>query len=152
MNPTLSSRRRVRVAGILAAGALALAAAGCGGNEPDLANGKAKFATCGGCHSLADAGTKGSESGAPTAGPNLDDAFRGARESGFKDSQFEGVVHRWIKIAQPPMNRDLVTGQDARDVAAYVASVAGKTPDSIVAPSGKKPFPDEVVEKRFLTD
>lgn len=152
MNAKLSHRRRVRVAGVLAAGALALVAAGCGGDEPDLANGKAQFATCAGCHTLADAKSTGSESGSPTAGPNLDDAFRGARESGFEDSQFEGVVHRWIEKAQPPMTPNLVTGQDARDVAAYVASVAGKTPDSAVAASSKKPFPPEVVEKRFLTD
>ena len=56
--------------------------AGCGGassalDTADVAAGKTKFiGACGGCHSLADAGTKGN------IGPNLDDAFRGSRESG----------------------------------------------------------------------
>ena len=31
-----------------------------------------------------------------------------------------------IRIAEPPMPANLVTGQDAEDVAAYVAAVAGK--------------------------
>ena len=58
-------------------GAAGLTASGCGvqsgvagPGEADLANGKKLFiTTCGGCHTLADAGTKG------TIGPNLDDAY-----------------------------------------------------------------------------
>jgi mono/diheme cytochrome c family protein len=150
MNPTPSPRRRVRAAGILAAGALALVAAGCGDSEPDLANGKAQFAACAGCHTLQDAGATGSDDpNNPQAGPNLDDSFRGARQQGFEDSQFEGVVHRWIAKSQPPMPRDLVTGQDARDVAAYVASVAGTSPDSAVVPA--QPQPVEPPEPGTLT-
>lgn len=150
MNPMLSSRRRVRAAGLLAAGALALVAAGCGDTEPDLANGKAQFAACAGCHTLQDANATGSDNpNNPQAGPNLDDAFRGARQQGFEESQFEGVVHRWIFKAQPPMPRDLVTGQDARDVAAYVASVAGKSPDSAVVP--EQPQPQEPPPPGSLT-
>jgi hypothetical protein len=34
-------------------------------------------------------------------------------------------VRQQIDEADPPMPRHLVTGDDARDVAAYVASVAG---------------------------
>jgi mono/diheme cytochrome c family protein len=104
-------------------GAAAFGLAACGGSEPDLANGKAKFAACGGCHTLADAGTTA------TVGPNLDDAFRGARQDGFKDSTFEGIVRYWIdkpeQKTQPIMPADIVTGKDADDVAAYVAAVAG---------------------------
>lgn len=34
------------------------------------------------------------------------------------------MVRRWITEAQKPMPRDLVSGQDAADVAAYIAAVA----------------------------
>ncbi len=106
-----------------------LAVAGCGtpaeGGDADLVNGKRLFVgegTCGSCHALARAGTRG------TQGPNLDDAFRNAREEGMGESVIEGVVHEQIKYPRRAsiMKPDLVTGKDARDVAAYVASVAGK--------------------------
>ncbi len=124
MTGPLTRFHRSRLALALAAAALgSLGLAGCGGSEPDLANGKAKFAACGGCHTLADAGTKA------TTGPNLDDAFRGARQDGFKDSSFEGIVRYWIEKpeqqSQPIMPPNIVTGKDADDVAAYVAAVAG---------------------------
>jgi mono/diheme cytochrome c family protein len=110
-----------------------------GGQNPDvdLANGKTKFvAVCGGCHAMEDAGTEG------LLGPNMDDAFRQARQSGFNDTQFRGVVNNWIAnapqpprpSAQPPMPQNLVTGQDAEDVSAYVASVAGRSEESVVVP------------------
>ncbi len=105
------------------AGLLALAA--CGREDPpDLVNGKTLFigeGTCGSCHTLARAGTLG------TQGPNLDEAFEQARLDGMGDKTVEGVVHR--QIAYPRrgsiMPADLVTGDDARDVAAYVGDVAG---------------------------
>ncbi len=108
-----------------------LIAAGCGGQDSlsgDPEAGKELFVGaggCAGCHTLAD-------SGAPPSviGPNLDDSFRAARQAGFDEEQFAGVVLRWIREAQQPMPRDLVVGQDAKDVAAYVASVAGREPDS----------------------
>ncbi len=102
-----------------------MAAAGCGREEePDLANGKALFVgkgTCGSCHTLARAGTRG------TQGPNLDEAFATARRDGFKESTIEGIVHDQIGNVRKGsiMPEDLVTGQDARDVAAYVAFAAG---------------------------
>ena len=68
---------------------------------------------------LADAGSKG------TVGPNLDDAFAGDRKQGFKESTIENVVLDQIREANLPMPKNLVKGQDAVDVAAYVASVAG---------------------------
>lgn len=102
----------------------------------DVESGKTKFIqSCGGCHTLADAGTKG------VSGPNLDDAFRYPRNQGFKETQFYGVTKRWIEIApQPPrpgsypvaMPQNLVTGQDAVDVSAYVAKFAGIKPLSDV--------------------
>ena len=123
----------------LAAGALALS--GCGAADDalstaDVEAGKTAFIQqCGGCHTMSNAGTKGN------AGPNLDDAFRYSREQGFEETQFFGVTKRWIAIApQDPMPgsypvampQNLVTGQDAVNVAAYVAKFAGVTPDSDV--------------------
>jgi uncharacterized cupredoxin-like copper-binding protein len=104
---------------------LAVAGAGCGREEePNLVNGKMLFTgkgTCGSCHELARAGTKG------TTGPNLDEAFAQARRDGLGKQTVEGVVRD--QIANPrrdsTMPKDLVTGEDARDVAAYVALVAG---------------------------
>ena len=121
----------------LGAGAIGVAAlfAGCGVTDrgDNVVNGKQLFvAKCGSCHILNRAGTKG------VTGPNLDQAFARARQDGFGDSTFEGIVHRQIlqparrpqvdpetgKQAQMPPK--LVTGDDARDVAAYVASAVSK--------------------------
>lgn len=142
------------IAAVLLAGGVAVLA-GCGGAASDIAAadtaaGKTKFVQqCGACHTLNNAGTKG------VVGPDLDDAFRGAREQGFKETQFFGVVKRWIAIApQAPapgsypqaMPQDLVTGQDANNVAAYVAAVAGRNQVSAVraltpAVAGTEPAP-----------
>jgi plastocyanin len=121
-----------------AAGALALASSGCGSNLTDqgdnVVNGKQLFvARCGACHVLQRAGTKG------VTGPNLDMAFARAREDGFGESTFQGMVHRQIenpnKNAQvdpktgkilPLMPKNVVSGEDAEDVAAYVASAVAK--------------------------
>jgi len=103
-----------------------LALAACGREDsPDLVNGKTLFigeGTCGSCHTLARAGTKG------TQGPNLDEAFEQARLDGMTDATVEGVVHRQIGYPRRGsiMPADLVTGDDAHDVAAYVGEVAGK--------------------------
>src|SRR4051794_27749903 len=121
------NRRPLCAAGV--AIALALAAAGCGSPpgpaQADLVNGKKLFigkGTCGSCHTLQRAGTKGNQ------GPNLDAAFVNTRDNGFGDTAISGVV-----LAQTPhprrgsiMPAGLVKGDDARDVAAYVGSVAGK--------------------------
>jgi plastocyanin len=102
----------------------------------NLVNGKKLFigsARCGSCHTLARAGTKG------TVGPDLDQAFQRSIVDGFKRSTIKGVVHGQIlhpnKFPQidpvtgkpgAAMPADLVTGQNARDVAAYVAEVVAK--------------------------
>ena len=108
-----------------------LIGSGCGVNSgvappggADLNHGKQLFtATCGGCHTLAEAGTKG------TIGPNLDAAYEQPRANGFDDSSFEALVREQIMLGFPyarptPMPAHLLSGQDAQDVAAYVASVA----------------------------
>jgi mono/diheme cytochrome c family protein len=119
---------------VLAAGLVcltALLAAGCGTGGPAPANadksaGKQIFIngangqqSCGTCHTLAAAGTLGK------VGPNLDDAFRASRQQGFAESTIRDIVRTQISEAVAPMPKNLVTGQDADDVAAYVASVAG---------------------------
>jgi cbb3-type cytochrome c oxidase subunit III len=129
--------------GVAAGLGAVLLAAGCGtGGEakghPDIANGQKLFsgaATCSSCHTLAAAGSAG------TIGPNLDDAFRADRQQGFSENAIENVVLDQIRLGSgevtggTPMPAGLVKGQDALDVAAYVASVAGTGP----ATSGGSP-------------
>jgi mono/diheme cytochrome c family protein len=102
----------------LAVALLALPLAACGRDENDLSNGKALFTErCGSCHILGRAGTQG------RTGPDLDTAFRVALASGMDRETVEGIVHDQIlnprkNSAMPPQ---LVEGENAQDVAAYVA-------------------------------
>jgi cbb3-type cytochrome c oxidase subunit III len=116
---------------------LLLSACGTGGSvvsaPADKANGRKVFqTTCAGCHTLAAAGSQG------TFGPNLDAAFAEARSEGFKESAILDIVHDQIKFpGQYPLRQNnpdflkanmpanLVTGQNAIDVSAYVAANAG---------------------------
>jgi cbb3-type cytochrome c oxidase subunit III len=109
--------------GAAVAAFVALAGCGTGGiasGRGDVQNGGKLFQQkCGGCHVLSAAGTQG------TVGPSLDAAFAADRKQGFKESTFVNIVLDQIRQASAPMPRNLVKGQDAQDVAAYVASVAG---------------------------
>jgi cbb3-type cytochrome c oxidase subunit III len=123
--------------------AAALLAAGCGtggvanaSQRPDTQSGSTLFSQyCGACHTLQAAGTTG------TIGPNLDNAFAADVAQGYKQSSIENLVLDQIRLGsgqvatyttnkkftvQQPMPANLVKGQDAIDVAAYVASVAGQ--------------------------
>jgi cytochrome c2 len=102
-------------------------AAGCGTGGPthggNASAGKKLFvadARCGSCHTLKDAGSRG------TVGPNLDEAFAESRAEGFKSSAIENVVRDQIKYPTrgSGMPANLVKGQEADDVAAYVALCA----------------------------
>jgi cytochrome c2 len=126
--PQPASPRRNLVAAMAAATALVVASAGCDLQEnADVDNGRQLFTEkCGTCHKLAEAGTQAD------VGPDLDASFVAARETGMDQDTFEGVVE--AQIANPRktdpddptfMPADLVTGQDAVDVAAYVARFAG---------------------------
>jgi mono/diheme cytochrome c family protein len=109
---------------------IVLFASGCGTGGPSsggnasagrkifLADGR-----CGSCHTLKDAGSRG------TVGPNLDDAFAQSKAEDFKLSAIENVVHDQIKYptAGSGMPANLVKGQEADDVAAYVALCAAST-------------------------
>ena len=125
-------RRALSLAGIIVA-SVVLAGCNLADSGTDLVNGKEKFQEeCASCHVLARAGASG------VTGPNLDEAFQRARKDGFGESTFEGLVH--AQILNPAINPqvdpvtrrrsemppNLVTGEDAEDVAAYVASAAGK--------------------------
>jgi mono/diheme cytochrome c family protein len=132
MSARIRPRRRAGIA-VLALGLGSLVLAGCRGGTttPDIAAGKQAFSNlCASCHTLADSGKPPS-----SIGPNLDDAFRASRQVGMSDQQFAGLVKVWVDIAQPPMPRKLVSGQDLENVAAYVASVAGTDPESAVRPA-----------------
>jgi cytochrome c2 len=113
---------KVSVAAV-AAIAVALPLGACGRDEPDLSNGKAQFVQkCGSCHALSRAGTQGQ------TGPNLDTAFQAALRAGESRKTVEGVVRDQIShvLKNSVMPDNLVTGDDARDVAAYVAFAADK--------------------------
>jgi mono/diheme cytochrome c family protein len=117
---------------LLAALAAVLLAAGCGAEgvpeAGNTSNGEMLFKQeCGQCHTLAAAGTQGQ------VGPNLDAAFMQDRVDGIGEETIAGIVRGQIAYpitetvtGAPGMPADLVTGQDADDVAAYVASVAAK--------------------------
>jgi mono/diheme cytochrome c family protein len=118
--------RRALSAAVVAVVA-ALGATGCSKDAGDINHGKQLFlARCGTCHQLADANTSA------TIGPNLDDAFHAAREAGMDADTVAGVVKAQVENPRPStsnasasMPKDLVTGQDLDDVAAYVGAVAG---------------------------
>ena len=149
---------RARRAGVLGAGlaAAALLAAGCGtggvasagGQAPDLQTGGQLFKqSCGSCHTLQAAGTAG------TIGPNLDNAFATSRQEGYSDNSIENVVLDQIRLGsgsiatyttvkngsgytpQTEMPANIFKGQDAVNVAAYVASVAGTGGPGASAPT-----------------
>jgi plastocyanin len=100
----------------------------------NLANGKTLFSEkCAACHELARAEAKG------VTGPSLDQAWQQSEKDGLGRSTFEGLVHKQIlhpnRIAQVDpatgkslalMPPGLVTGEDAEDVAAYVAYAAAR--------------------------
>jgi len=135
--------------------ALALSACGTGGiisATGNQENGKKLFQEkCAFCHTLKEANATG------TIGPNLDDAFRADKAQHFKESTLQDVVLVQIREPSPPMPKNLVKGEDAQDVAAYVASVAGTGNANAPSPSqlgtdGKKIFQAECASCHTLKD
>ena len=128
--PALVKSSRLKMILVLSGAAFAAAVAtGCDAQEDaDRENGRNLFIEkCGTCHTLAEAATTAN------VGPNLDAAFAGARESGMDEDTLEGVTQSQIanprevdpELTNQYMPKNLVEGQDAEDVATYVASVAG---------------------------
>lgn len=148
------ARRHIAVA-VVASAALALLVAACGDTvgysegTGDRTRGKELFTQgCGSCHALADAGTSGK------IGPNLDYAFFQSRKDGLGEETVLQVVRGQIAYpvtdpvseGAPGMPKDIYTGEDAEDVATYVASVAGLDEDGDGKPdagSGGGISPDE---------
>jgi mono/diheme cytochrome c family protein len=121
------SRLRRTVIRLTAGVAVMLVAVGCANSikhpTANLVSGKVMFQkSCGSCHTLAHANTSG------TTGPNLDDAFRQDRIDGVKSTSIQGLIDYWIRYpnTQGVMPKGIVEGQDAQDVAAYVAAVAAR--------------------------
>jgi plastocyanin len=131
------SRLRAGATVVLVAGGATLLSActNTASSNPDLISGKKLFAQkCGSCHVLARAGTKG------TVGPNLDQAFQQPLKDGLRRSGIRGLVHDQILYppsfaldeggkrpdGSAPMPAKIVTGDDADNIAAYVAFVVSK--------------------------
>jgi len=126
----------------LAALAVATAAlvSGCGAvdhmsaSEGDPSNGKTLFSQkCASCHVLADANAKG------TIGPSLDAAFASVRLQKFDESTIRDVVRGQIAYPEEPMPAELVVGDDADDVAAYVGKCGGVPACGVEATSAAPP-------------
>jgi mono/diheme cytochrome c family protein len=119
--------------------AAALLAAGCGAvgrvTQGDASHGKELFMTaakpgdptCASCHTLADAKAVG------VVGPNLDDAFESDKQQGFSEQTIKDVVRGQIAYPEEPMPANLYRGQDARDIATYVAMCAGNPTCGVTA-------------------
>lgn len=140
---------RAAAAGVVATGALVLAGCGSVGHidSGNTTAGKTLFTQkCGSCHVLADAGTSG------TIGPNLDASFFQFRDEIDDADQAEDTIRQVVRgqiayptvdpsTAAPGMPKDIVKGQEADDVAAYVARVAGTGDTADTEGGGAAPAP-----------
>lgn len=135
----MAAKRSIRPALVALVAAVAVIAAGCGAvnhitagqvASANIGEGKALFVkNCSSCHTLADANATG------IVGPNLDNAFRYDKLQGFQLSTIRDVVRGQIayatsvtgadipgtKTESPGMPDNLLRGEQARDVAVYVA-------------------------------
>jgi mono/diheme cytochrome c family protein len=133
VSPLPFRRRGLARAGVVATALVGVAfTAGCDVSEDaDTERGRSLFLqNCGTCHTLAEAGSSAQ------IGPDLDASFATARADGMDQDTIEGVVQQQISNPRVTekgvpayrnvyMPAEIVTGQDAEDVATYVASVAG---------------------------
>lgn len=92
---------------------------GCGGDGVEVDDrGAQLFAErCAGCHTLKAAGTEGSIAGKPPTGPNLNKRRLTKDEALFaiQNGGFSGAI----------MPQNIVVGEDAEAVAAFLAKYAG---------------------------
>ena len=131
-----------------------LAVSGCGAvgrdTTGDPSHGKQLFLsasspsnpTCGSCHTLANARSQG------TVGPNLDDAFASDKAQGFSEQTIADVIRGQIAYPEQPMPANLYRGQDANDVASYVAKCAAEPACGVTA---SKPPPASTTTRRRPT-
>jgi mono/diheme cytochrome c family protein len=97
------------------------------GKELFLQNPDPSKPSCSSCHVLADAGSKG------TVGPNLDDAFSSDKQQGFSVQSMEDLIRGQIAYPEAPMPSNLFNGQDANDVAVYIAKCSGNPSCGVTA-------------------
>ena len=129
-------RRVRRLALTLAASAAALALAACGsegiavsGDSPDRAGAELFSDRCSGCHTLTPAGAQGSQGRTlRVQGPNLDqrtvtyeDALFAIRNGGFS-----GAI----------MPQNIVVGDEAQEIAEFVAKWSGSEVEEPPVPAG----------------
>ena len=129
---------RLRVA-LVGAALTVVAASGCGAvgrvTSGDPGHGKQLFLqpakpggySCASCHTLGDAKSSGS------IGPNLDDAFSSDKSQSFSEQTIKDVVRGQIAYPEAPMPANLYEGQDANDVATYIAKCAGNPTCGVTA-------------------
>jgi cytochrome c551 len=131
--------RPVLIIGILCALALGLSACGFGEEKISVSeddsnyNGAVLFAThCSGCHTLSAAGTQGSGNrGERTQGPNLDQ-----REESYDDALY-AIQNGGFSGAIMPQN--IVVGEEAKEVAKFVAKYAGSEAEESPRPGQETP-------------
>jgi mono/diheme cytochrome c family protein len=130
---------------LVALGSIAVIASGCGTKTADPERGRVLFnQKCGNCHALAQAGSSS------TVGPDLDAAFAAARSAGMNGNTVEGVVRAQVMQPRPAtgnpavdMPKEIFTGQDLDDVAAYLgewAGVPGAAPPKVPGGPGAQVF------------
>ena len=125
----------IKIPSLMAAAAVVAAiASGCGASSSAEISGGFQDrgrqifnAKCGTCHVMAAAASQGIQ------GPNLDTAFAAARAAGMDEATIKSIVEYQIYHPRPSvegyagvsMPANIVTGNDAEDVAAYIARYAG---------------------------
>ena len=114
---------------------IAFTLAACGGKEgisvskdsPDRAGAQLFSTHCSGCHTLAAAGTQGTGNrGQRTQGPNLDQ-----RTESFEDALY-AIQNGGFSGAIMPQN--ILVGDEAEQVARFVAKYAGQDAQTTVRP------------------
>jgi plastocyanin len=131
MQRSARSRPAVRalIGALVLAAPFGLSACSVKEREADQIAGKQAFVKkCGSCHVLNRAGTKG------LTGPDLDAAFRQGLADGLGTDGVRGVVRQQIAIPSMAgvkgagiMPADLAKGDEADDIADYVAAVVSKS-------------------------
>lgn len=110
---------------------LVAALAGCGseGVQVDDRGAQLFSERCAGCHTLKAAGTEGSIAGEPPTGPNLDARKLTKQEALFaiQNGGFSGAI----------MPQNIVVGEDAEAVAAFLAKYAGTKASKSATPQNQ---------------
>ena len=119
------------VAVVLAAAFAGMLAGGCGSEGVQVNDRGAQLFSerCAGCHTLKAAGTQGSLAGQPPTGPNLNKRKLTKNEAlyAIRNGGFSGAI----------MPQNIVVGEDAEAVAAFLAKYAGSEAKSPPSPQSE---------------